>query len=123
MASAAADGLGRRLTGLRGGNRAVVPPSDGRNLQVLLGQVSNYVDYDQTVVSAGGLLSNYEHVSYISSTTRQFSIAFTRLNTTSSPTVSRTVVILMFSSTFHNKCVPDFLITLFWLSYPTILFK
>ena len=77
MASAAADGLGRRSTGLRGRNHAVVPPSDGRNLQVLLGQVSNYVDYDQTVVSAGGLLSNYEHVLCVPSTTRRFSIAFT----------------------------------------------
>ena len=62
-ATIATDGRGtpRRSTGLRGGNRAVAPPSDGRNLQVLVGEVSNVVDFDQTVVSAGGLLSNYEY--------------------------------------------------------------
>ena len=54
-ATIATDGRGRRRgsAGLRGVNRSVVPPSDGRNLQVLVGQVSNVVDFDQTVVSAG----------------------------------------------------------------------
>lgn len=72
MASAATNGRGIQSSGLRGGNLAVLPPTKGRSLQVLVGQVSNVVYYDETVVSAGRLLSNYyEHISCVPSTTRK----------------------------------------------------